>query len=121
MQARVLRAKSSLLEEKVAEREKLLASLRTTAVLAADPALAALAAAHWPADAKASVAALEAHTANLLERVGEREGRIKHLEESVLLLRAQLGAPMVRDGGRAPAEDGLADAGRLPGVALPHN
>ena len=42
-----------------------------------------------------SIAALEAHTANFLVRVGECEDCTKQLEETVLLLRAQLGAPLV--------------------------
>ena len=115
MQARVLRAKTTLLEGTVAEQEQLLASLMSTAAIDADSALAALAATHWPADAKASVAALEAHTANLLKRVGEREARIKHLEETVLLLRARLSAP--RDSQQVPAEEGQAAAGSLQVVA----
>ena len=41
---------------------------------------------------------LEVHTANLLVRVGEREGCTKQLKETLLVLRAQLSAPLVRNG-----------------------
>ena len=116
VQARVLRAKTTLLEETVAGQAKLLASFKSPAATIADPALAALAATHWPADAKASVSALEAHTANLLVRIGEREARIKHLEETALLQRAQLSAPLVREGRQAPTEDDQAAAGSHQGT-----
>ncbi len=101
LKARSLRGKVVALEAKASEQDQLLSALRSSAAIeAGDPALAAVAAAHWPADARSSLAAAEAHAATLSKRVGERDARIRSLEETALMLRAQLGAST----GAPPAE-----------------